>query len=813
MENMEKLKYCISYHWLIYEDKYGEDLAVWENLAGAMKEHLRMMEEYDIRASFELSAAEALDLKERHPAIFSKVEKVVKEGKAELVEGSFSQPHLHLISGESNIRQFEYGLKVLRELFGKESKINLFLRQEAGHHAQLPQILSKFGFTCAFPVQFGMLFFRWLEAPPVINNLGMLPPHGSELVYWVGMDGSLLPFYMVTPKLPKEAIQSHFESNFFRRDTKDSPIYYFCPDHNSAPRFYDLLDLRNHLTFCTMSEILQGLELSPRGKVEIWSGSGYAFGKLGELGHLANRRAETAIIEAEKIATLVSMLDEGYSFDEAEFENLWKKLLASQHHDNWWINTITMEEEGAKTADSVFRASCDIINESIEHLCKTERLCKVGTSEATKNHLVVLFNSLSWPREDLVTIGLNFDSPCKKLSVTSSSGKPIKTHVKPVNPEPDGSFLKCEVSFIAETPSFGYSTYFIVPGENSSPGLNSIQTEKNDQSISVRNDKIGLVFDTQLCGLRNLSNSTDKANIICETVKLAAIIEGKPMNAKNVSVTVEESIPLKIKSYQEVDFGSIIQEFTVYPEFPFVDIETRVNILKPLNIGEFEKEETPLRMVFNLGEEPEEVFYDIPFGKQSVIFPSRFFPLSFVTVRKKDTLFSVFHKGTHLWYWKGNKLSNTLVCANKEWTINLFRGKPEDMRFTGKRKFYHRLLITKAEENATKLFQHAQEYFSPIVSKAIEADPAQERTANSKSFFAISAPNVLLSTMYRKQDDIIVRVLETSGKKTSFSVSLPDTFKIFEGNITGEKRLSIVDSNMIEINPWEIKTIIFTKRR
>ncbi len=66
------------------------------------------------------------------------------KGSLDFVNGSYSQAHLQVLGSESNWRQFEYGLKIYRDLFDK--KVTVYASQETGLHEQLPQILNKFNY-------------------------------------------------------------------------------------------------------------------------------------------------------------------------------------------------------------------------------------------------------------------------------------------------------------------------------------------------------------------------------------------------------------------------------------------------------------------------------------------------------------------------------------------------------------------------------------------------------------------------------------------------------------------------------------------
>jgi hypothetical protein len=63
------------------------------------------------------------------------------------VNGTYSQPLLQTISGESVIRQFEHGLRAISETAG--CRVKAYACQEPCFCSQLPQILSGFSIPYA----------------------------------------------------------------------------------------------------------------------------------------------------------------------------------------------------------------------------------------------------------------------------------------------------------------------------------------------------------------------------------------------------------------------------------------------------------------------------------------------------------------------------------------------------------------------------------------------------------------------------------------------------------------------------------------
>jgi alpha-mannosidase len=110
---------------------------------------------------------------EYEPALFERIQKLVKAGKWHIMGGWYLQPDCNMPSGESFVRQILAGRKYFAEQFGARphTAINF---DPFGHSHGLPQILAKSGYD-------SYLFCR----PP--GKETVLPD--NEFV-WVGPDGS-----------------------------------------------------------------------------------------------------------------------------------------------------------------------------------------------------------------------------------------------------------------------------------------------------------------------------------------------------------------------------------------------------------------------------------------------------------------------------------------------------------------------------------------------------------------------------------------------------------------------------------------------
>jgi len=133
----------------------------------------QLCEEFD---SFVFCHNEALLymwVEEYEPALFARIQQLVRERRWHIMGGWYLQPDCNLPCGESLVRQVLVGKRYFIEKFGVEPRVGVNL-DSFGHSRGLVQILGRSGYD-------GYLFCRpdsqWLDLP-------------SDDFVWVGYDGS-----------------------------------------------------------------------------------------------------------------------------------------------------------------------------------------------------------------------------------------------------------------------------------------------------------------------------------------------------------------------------------------------------------------------------------------------------------------------------------------------------------------------------------------------------------------------------------------------------------------------------------------------
>ena len=410
-------------------------------------------------------------LKLHSPSLISRFSELFNQGKFEIINPSYAQPYNLIISPESNIKQFIYGLKTLKDL---DLPCNIFYCSESSIHPQIPQILK------GFDIKYASLRTRLLGVNPTSN---------SAVINWIGLDNTSIEalidqsgvfngefwhgtFFKEIPNLLFQAVGRHFMEY----------ILYSCIEDfmNELPLKEEVWRVSNYSEligkFLLCSDAFQLINKEGEYK---FSRDQFLIGDYAVLTSellLQNRNAEISLISAEFINAISGLLYEKSS--DSFFEELWKKLLLAQAHDSFVVPFIRtgdysraqlpreeIEKLNLREGDiTISDLSIQVFLE-IQTKCKAyvknffERMTK--SSEKSKEYFII-FNPTPFSRRDVVMI--------------------------------EGSSQK----FIAEVPGFGYTQVYLsdLKNENSSFLFNiSILKDQRTFQIKYKGD---VVYELQL---------------------------------------------------------------------------------------------------------------------------------------------------------------------------------------------------------------------------------------------------------------------------------------------------------------------------
>jgi hypothetical protein len=146
-----------------------------EHPADVLRVYLEWIRTRSYRVNVDLGATTVRELAKRFPDLFAELKKEHDRGRIEFVNGSANQPYPPFHSLESQIRQFDTGRKVWKQVFDTNPKT--YASQEFGFCPQIGSVLKQQGYD---------------NAVIRVQNMGDAPTLRDEQVIWEAPNGDKL---------------------------------------------------------------------------------------------------------------------------------------------------------------------------------------------------------------------------------------------------------------------------------------------------------------------------------------------------------------------------------------------------------------------------------------------------------------------------------------------------------------------------------------------------------------------------------------------------------------------------------------------
>ena len=405
--------------------------------------------------------------------------------RIEYVSPAYGQSYLYNISGESIIRQFAYGMEMVRAHF-PTAVFTTYSSEEPCFTSALPQILKSFGYKYAV-----------LKNPNTCWG-GYTRAHGGELVNWVGPDGTTLvtvPRYEVEDLKPGSTWETIGNSNnkpfintAFATGVKH-PAAYTLQDAGwkGGPLMGDKRGGYQPTEYRTWTDYVDNVAI--KNPTESWKFSqedvltSLVWGSQ-ILQRIAQqvRMSENNLVKAEKLAAMAAVY-KGSAWPKASLAQGWTRLLLSQHHD-CWIVPYNMGQ-GNTWADKVVNWT-GITNHNTDSIAHAATDLLAGNSANSDGRYVRVFNTLGVARNEMVKLNIP-ESLGGNISIVDGKNHEVLSQL--ISSENGKALL-----FKADVPSIGYATYRLKKQKNLVAVGAKVITQ-NDGKLKVETDLYTAIID------------------------------------------------------------------------------------------------------------------------------------------------------------------------------------------------------------------------------------------------------------------------------------------------------------------------------
>ena len=342
------------------------------------------------------------------PGAYRQLKNVVVTKQVEFTNPTYAQPYCYNISGESIIRQFQYGIAKINKHFPGVT-FTTYSVEEPCFTSCLPQILNLFGFKYAV-----------LKCPNTCWG-GYTNAYGGELVNWVGPDGTPI---LTVPRYACEKLEKNStwqttawcnEESYLNacRDAGiEHPVGMCFQDAGwkNGPWLGSGKNTKSNSVYVTWKDYFENISIGKTNddwhfsqedmRVNLMWGSQVLQRIAQEV-----RTSENKIIIAEKMS-VIAHLANGYTCVQEDLDEAWRTLMLAQHHDSWIVPYNGLNKFGT-WADQIKRWT-DETNTVADKITAASIFSfdndTINTEKA--QGFVRVYNTLGTKRKELVTVEL-----------------------------------------------------------------------------------------------------------------------------------------------------------------------------------------------------------------------------------------------------------------------------------------------------------------------------------------------------------------------------------------------------------------------
>jgi len=417
---------------------------------------IRLMEQFP-EFCFSQSQPQLYDfVQQDYPALFEAIKQRVREGRWEVLGGTWVEMDCNVTGAESLARQFLLGRSFFRRHFGAgaESPV-LWLPDVFGYAWNLPQLIREAGLAYFFTIKLG-----W-------NQYNRIP---YDSFWWQGLDGTRVLTHFSTSASRDSIHASTYNSNaspeqtletwnrFQQKDwgrpgvTPPLLMAFGYGDGGGGPTREMLENIREMGDFpatprvaCgTVGDFFRQLEAEVGDRLPTWNGELYLENHRGTYttqsrNKRANRKSEFLLHDAEFLAVLAATLAPDYEYPHTDLRRAWELVCLNQFHD-----IIPGSSIGAVYVESQRQyGEVRAVGEKVRDEALAAIAGKVGGD-------VLVINPTSFTRHDLA-----FWAGADVESLQREDGSPV-----PTQPVEGGTLLD-----VGELPPYSTTPLFVAEGK------------------------------------------------------------------------------------------------------------------------------------------------------------------------------------------------------------------------------------------------------------------------------------------------------------------------------------------------------------
>lgn len=727
-----------------------------------LRRNLDALSKYpELKINYEISGVELEDLAGRAPDVIVTMRDWIKQGKLAFLNGTYAQPHLQNFGLESNVRQFQIGLGIFKQLLNYP--VDTYAAQEVGITEQVPQLLTayKYRFAVVPGFSWALTFLNNHEIVGYKDQLAFV--NQEEFTQWIGLDSSNLPLYL-SQTIPATTIEKTTEFEMQRDLFCGPPIKIDMPDMIEVDdKWID--DRLNTGEFVLLDKALRNRiqEAPPQSQSRFYTYWSYVEGIGAEALSRANMDAERDVLQAESLAAFLSTITQGKPTD---YTRLWKTILKTQHHDAYWVGAPELRQKSIgwlKEVSQQAKQDTDTMLRSISD--------QVDLEKAAADKSILVYHSYPKSLETIVRVQIPVSiTSTDELLLTDLKRKPIPVQIVPSLKEDT-----TEIIFNIKSNGTGYTTLPIQVKKNSMP-VSKIKTDTSCTKITKP-----VVFENKYYRAKIRPDGLFEQLYCKETKKELLKTQtyfGNELRAKQDKVWItsrDKAVESTLVQGTIADLfiirgtlttGAKYQtEIWCYRELPWIDIEQQLEF-DDCSLGDFWDDETKLNVywpLLNTGE----IFNGIAGGTVQAREHRPIFALNWVDMVSPKGSLAVVNHGTLKHWVKNNVLAMVLAWGqnSNDFSNRLHRywSKPFDLRLKGTQVIRYSIYPHAGDWKTANIPDWAMAMTNP--ANAFFQDKSHSgKLPPELTLLQIKNENIIPSSIRYEKGKLICRFYEGHGK-------------------------------------------------
>jgi alpha-mannosidase len=758
---------------------------------------LRLLDAYPAAKFSFAQPAQYAFLKEHYPELFKQVRARIAEGRWEVLGSAWIEHDAQILSGESLIRQLQYGKRFWKQEFGIDSSI-AWLPDSFGFNGNLPQLLQKSG-------------VKYFYTATLRRNDSTTFPHTS--FWWEGIDGSrvlshISPLNFGAEMGPRDLHISGGE--FSPENSFDASLHvlgYGNGGGSVSTNQLERAEVFKHIVAVSPTQLSSAQEFftaveANSKSLPVWKGELYLEKHRGVFTSVAwikqeLRQLEKMISQTELFACLALITGKSTRYPSEALQFAWQTLLTTQSHHLLGGNSI---EDAYKDV----KRELESLKANLAALLETARKPFIrSTKGSSKEFRFSVFNPTAHVRSEYVDVTMK--SSERYFTVRDAGGNDVPSQV--IAREKKRVTLLCYIHALSP---LSFANFLVHPSEVATPTTTALEWKSSPHGIEtpiyrIRFDNKGTlssVYDKKIRkelivkGKRgnllqcyrdtpkeweawDIDPDFDRHRIDSFSLKTMKVVESGPLRA---------TVRLELRS---AGGSTIVQRLRLYHALQRIDFDT--NVL-------WKEQQTLLKAIFPINVKTNSATYEIPFGAiqrsskhKSDEDKAKFEVPALQWADLSDQKFgvSILNDSKHGYDARDATLRLTLLRSPRS-------AHPLDPKNQTEPS-----VLDRGEHHFTySLFSHAGDWKrgQTVLAARNLNQPIHVFSESVGAVFpplvVTSKPNVIISSMKKAEDidEIALRVYESSGVQTDCTFSF------------GAAVRAVQETDLLELNPREVKS-------